>query len=255
MLPPFSLPSVPAKKITLREATVEDCIDFAGVARSHEEEITTLFLNRLQDKATFVDAKTWTAEDRRFGIFWYWVHTVKDPEVPTAYVCGHCKQRHTYLSDYRKIVEGYRPIQGLPERDITVGDQRFIVRPLNGSDVEALEMAWLELDVIKNKNGEDSGEYRKRETGIRLERICRAIGRTSADDEAQVKAMSMIEYDELTVEVESALDEMKHGLEMDYIEGAPCLLLPPHQCPNTIGKEATTRVWVTFRYFDYVPEI
>lgn len=255
ILPPFSLPCDSAKKITLREATVEDCMDFAGVARSHEEEVTTLFLNRLQDKATFVDAKTWSAESRRFGLFWYWIHTTRDHEVPTTYDCNHCGKKHTYLADYRGMMQSYRSIKGLPERNITIGEEQLVVRPLNGSDVEALEMAYLELETIKVKFGESSGEYRKCETAIRLERICRALGWVSDNDEARIKGMSVTQYNELSDKVESALDDMTHGLESTYINGALCLLLPPHQCPNVTDREATTRLWVFFRTFDYLPEI
>ena len=254
-LPPFSLPSEPAKKITLREACVEDAIDFAGVSKSHEEEVTTLFLNRLQDKATFIDAKTWTREDRRFGVFWYWIHTVKDPEVPTRYDCDYCGEPHTFLADYRLMADSYKPIKGLPERDIFLGEEKVTVRPLSGADAEALEIAYLELETIKNRFGESSGEWRKRETAIRLERVCRVLGWTFGEDEKRVRSMSVTSYKELVDKVESALDDMVHGLDALIVDGAICIWLPRHQCPNVTDREVFTRLWVNFRYFDYLPKI
>jgi hypothetical protein len=254
-LPPFSLPSEPAKKITLREATVEDCMDFAGVSRSHEEAITTLFLNRLQDKASFVDAKTWTAEDRRFGVFWYWIHTAKDPEVPTTYECGHCGKSHTYLADYRQMTTGYQPMKGLPEREITNEEEKLTVHPLNGADVEALEMAWLELELISKNHGKNSGEYGKRATALKVERLCRSLGWTSASDEIRIKAMGMAQYNELSEKVEFALEDMTHGLDSLVADGAIGLWLLPHQCPNVTDKEVSTRVWVNFRCLNYMPKI
>ena len=89
MIPHFTLPSKPSIKISLKEATVSDLLDFADVDPEHEEEVTTLFLNRLQDKGTFVDSLEWSCDDRRFALFWYWLHTTDDCDVVITYICGH----------------------------------------------------------------------------------------------------------------------------------------------------------------------
>lgn len=252
-LPPFSLASNPAKTITLREATVEECIDFAGVDRNHEEEITTIFLNRLQDKASFLDAKKWTADDRRLGIFWYWRHTARDLDfhIPTSYPCQHCGEDHHYLADYRRLDEGYRQITGLPEREVEFKGEKLTVRPLNGEDMEALELLWLELRIIREKHGEESGKHGKKEAEIKLEEVCRAIGWTTE----KAGTLNYREYAELTEKVNAAQAEMVHGLESVYEGGSLQICLPPHQCPNATDKEAITRLWVTFRLVDYLPKI
>ena len=52
MLCEFSLPSQPEKKIRLKEATVSDAIDFSGIDPDCEEQATTVFLERVQERDT-----------------------------------------------------------------------------------------------------------------------------------------------------------------------------------------------------------
>lgn len=250
-LPPFALPSNPTKKITLREATVLECIDFAGVDPSHEEEITTLFLNRLQDKATFIDSKIWTADDRRLGVFWYWIHTAKDTDVFTSYHCNFCNQTHSYLEDYKRIADSYLSITGVPARDVFLDAEHLVIRPLTGEDMEAMEMLWLELGLLKT----GTGEYARKEAEIKVDRVCRAIGWITDELKARMQSLPITQYQEISKKVEAALDDMEHGLESIEVDGALRLLLPPHQCPNVTDREALTRLWVTFRCGDYLPKI
>ena len=69
MLCEFSLPSQPEKKIRLKEATVSDAIDFSGIDPDCEEQATTVFLERVQERDTYSDPRLWTGEDRRFALF------------------------------------------------------------------------------------------------------------------------------------------------------------------------------------------
>lgn len=239
IIPPFSLPSRPVIKITLREATVSDLLDFADLDPGHEEEVTTLFLNRLQDKATFKDSKEWTGEDRRFGLFWYWLHTTDDCDVAISYQCGHCGEDHTFLQDYRKLGEGYISIKGMPERDIEHNGKEYMVKPLTGSDMEYLEAM--------------RGTEEKPGTSLRamigLERTCRALG-VKTDD---LLPMACSEYLTLRDKVESSLADMRHGLDTEQQDGAIHLVLPPHPCLR--NKEVTTRVRVSFRPVNLIPAL
>jgi len=237
MIPPFTLPSKSSIKILMREATVSDLLDFADLDPDHEEEITTLFLNRLQDKGTFVDSLTWTAEDRRFGLFWYWLHTTDDCDVAITYQCGHCGKSHTFLQDYRKLAEGFTSMQGLPEREFDYSDTRYTVKPLTGEDVEQLE--------AMRMMGDSKSDQLKR----KLERI----SRTASIPMEKVVGLSLKDYRSIEELIETALMDMQHGLEAEQADGKISLILPPHKCPNE--KEAMTRVRVLFRTDDFIPAL
>ena len=277
MIPPFSRPSDPSKKVTLREATVSDCLDFAGVDAGHEEEVTTLFLNRVQDKATFTDSRTWTGEERRLALFWYWLHTSKDFEVVLSYLCQHCGEKHQFIQDFRNMAEGYTEIQGMAEREFEFKGDTWIVRPINGAGMETLELMQLGLDSIGD---EKSGAYRKQEALIRLARLELSVDFKKPDSliekasilfkrkgkpedtEAEktqylaakrkkLTAMLSTEFEEFASIVMDKLAEMKHGLESETEDGRITLITPPHQCPNK--KEGMTRLRVNFRNSDYIP--
>lgn len=238
MIPPFTLPSNQSIKITLQEATVSDCLDFSDLDPDHEEEVTTLFLNRMQDKASFVDCTTWTGEDRRFALLWYWLHTTDDVEVAITYDCGYCGSTHTYLQDYRKMIEEYASIKGLPERDFDFNGKRITAKPLDGAALEQIET--LRMAVTGRRTFKAL---------MNIERIALATGIPRAD----VDGMTVKAFKELQELTEAALMDMSHGLESDEVDGQISLILPPHTCPNT--KEATTRVRVLFRADDWIPAL
>ena len=283
MLPRFSLPSRPDILITMREATVAETLDFAGVSVGHEEEVTTLFLNTVQDKASFVDCRTWTAEDRRYALYWYYSNTPGDKDGPLSYECQHCGELHHFLQDYRKLDETYKPIQGLPERELEWEGEKVIVRPVDGYGMEELEEMQLVLDEIGDENG---GEYQRQAALMRFTRFELAVSfadpgnwanriadklKSKKDLEAEGKAkaaelraakrkklmsMSYGKFEQFAGLVVEKLLEMEHGLNSIYEGGKVFLITPPHQCPKKKDdKEATTRIRVTFRNSDYIPRL
>ena len=285
MLPPFSLPSKPETKIFLREATVAEAIDFAGVNVGQEEEVTTLFLNKVQDKASFSDCRGWTAEDRRFALYWYFVNTPGDKDVPLYYDCQHCGETHHFLQDYHKMIDTYKSIQGLPEREFDWECGKVIVKPVDGHGMEELEEMRLVLDSIGDEN---SGDYQRQLARMRFTRFELAITFSEPDSwggrildkikgqdkrlleaEAKEKAakdraakrkkiisMPIGKFEEFAACVVEKLAEMEHGLESAYEEGKGYMFTPPHQCPvKKDDKEATTRLRVTFRNSDYIPRL
>lgn len=285
MLPPFSLPSKPEIRITLREATVAEVIDFAGVNVGQEEEVTTLFLNTVQEKASFVDSRIWTAEDRRFGLLWYFMNTPGDKDMALSYECQHCGKTHDFLQDCRKLNDTYKPLKGAPEREFQWEGEKVTVRPVDGHGMEELEGMKLVLDSIGDEN---SGEYQKQAARMRLVRFELCVffddsgnwvdkvvdkfkSKSKKEEEAQAKAkltairvakrkrltsMPYGKFEEFAGLVMEKLSEMEHGLESVYQDGRVFLITPPHQCPNKKDvKEATTRIRVTFRNSDYIPRI
>jgi len=263
MIPEISLPSNPDRRICLREATVKDVIDFTDIDQGHEEQVTTLFLNRMQDhqdRATQLDAKMWTADDRRAILFWYWIHTAKDPSIALSYECDFCGETHSLLQDMRILGEGYRNLDGKPERELRNG---MLVRPLTGEDMEFLERGRLSLGVAAEEHGEKSGAYRKKEAQIRLLRLLlclhskeepETLSRRVDATEKKILLMTTTEFGEMAEQVGDCLADMQHGLDTTMDElGTIYLFTPPHKCPNDEQKEAETRLRVPFRDIDYIP--
>lgn len=254
LIPAFSLPSNPARKIQLREATVADAIDFADTTDGHNEEVTTLFLNRVQHKETFYDAKLWTSEDRNLALYWYWMHTTKDPEIPLSYDCEFCGKTHTWLFDMRTLAENYRTIEGMAERDIEFKEHKITVHPLTGGDMESLENMAMGLEAIAAESGTGSGEYRKAMAELKLSRFEKMLSFKAGDADAIIKNLGTGDFGTLVRMVAEALESMKHGLaDLQYDDTGDCYVLTsPHECPNGEGK---TRLRVPFRGNDYIPRI
>jgi len=260
MIPVFTLASDPQKKIHFREATVADVMDFTGIDEGHDEEVTTLFLNKIQLPENYVDSVTWTADDRRLALFWYWVNTSQDATVPISYECDHCGEKHTFLLNMNDLIAGYRPIQGKAEREIEFDGETITVHPLNGADMEALELKRLALEEIAAEKGENSGEYRKKLAQIRLLQFLFSI--CDARDADRLKAMQEKvlklperKFVDLVEQTAEKLNEMEHGLKSEYVNGEIFLLTPPHKCPKKGKEDFSTRLRVPFRSNDYIPSI
>jgi hypothetical protein len=255
MISPFNLPSNPEKEIHLREATVGDAMDFSDVDAAREEAATTLFLNTIQDKATFYDSKYWTGEDRRFALVWYYMHTEKDTTLSVSYDCGACSKEHSFSFDVKDIAAEYSDIRGKSERDIEFEGQKVIVRPLNGISLEMLEIERIALADAKARAGEQSGGYRKQAARIKLKSLlwcCEFPGMTGDEKERLVFTFGVKKLERFLDAVGEQLVDMRHGLLTEYENGKIFLVSPTHACPE---KEVLTRVRVPFRPGDYIPEL
>ena len=263
-IPEITLPSNPSVTIRLRETTVADAIDFAGVQEGMEEAVTSLFLERLQDKATFTDPKKWTGEDRRLALFWYWMHTTDEFDPALSFECSVCGENHTVAVDLRQIANNYKVIQGKAERDVEFEDGTVIVRPLSGESLEKIEMVRLELmDAIKS-DGTGSGKAKTLKARISLLKFMHSLEfseEKGEDDpiafrEKKILAMGQGAFIELADKVESAISEMEHGLPSLYEKGRIYLLTPSIPCTKTKHeKEVGTQLRLPFRNSDYIPRI
>ena len=252
-IPPFNLPSDPAKKIVLREATVTDAMDFAEIDERHEEEVTTLFLNRVQVATPPLDSALWTAEDRRLALYWYWLHTTKETTVLLSYDCDFCGKTHQWALDLKELADGYRPIEGAPKRSFEFGAVTLHAHPLLGGDMEALELMAMDVEAARDACGPESREHRRARNALRLERFIRCLAGPDDLDGARefVMGLPASDFVELANLVDGKLSEMRHGLATAYDDGQVFLLTPPHSCSE--GKEGKTRLRMPFRNIDYIP--
>lgn len=261
MIPEFTLPSNPAVTVRMREALVSDALDFCDVAEGCEEVVTSLFLDRLQDKASWDDPRKWTGQDRRFVLYWYWLHTEKDLDIPLSFDCPVCGKRHTALVDGRSLAEKYRTITGKPERDIECDGDTVTVHPLLGADLEELEGLRLAIQAEAETHGENSRQAGLARARMAVSEFVLSIrfASESAQNNARkyrehkIETMTMAEFYDLAEKVRAAQVEMEHGIESVVKDGQVYFLTPSVRCPEE-DKEGP-RLRLPFRYLDYIPRI
>jgi hypothetical protein len=257
MIPPFTLASDPTVQIQLRDATVADAMDFADVDDSHEEELTTLFLRKMQE-GTIWDPRKWTAEDRCLALFWHWLHTTTDHDIALSYDCLYCGEKHIYLQDFRVLGDHYTALNGSPLRKGQWKDENIVVHPLTGWDMEDLERKRLMFELAPG-----GLEHKKAKAAMTLEYFTMSVifedrtDKTPRDREKikgrtrdKILAMFLDDFSVFAEMVSGLLSEMKHGLDMEYDEGRCYLIMPPHECPGGGGK---TRVRYPFWNINYIP--
>jgi len=280
---PFSLlPSGIAKDIRTRQITVAEVVKFAEVHPAMEERATTEFLNTIQKPESFSDSQLWTAQDRRLMLMWVWLQTTDDTTRPVSYDCNHCSQKHAWRQDYRELASKYRPIQGKPEREIsvTVGDVTIscISKPHFGADMMDLEVIRHRRDRLckTDKDGNyimpdpdspegmrwrvQNAEYLVRLMAYQLyfpghEKLT-AEERRAASFE-KVSALPAPLFTALSKANVEAQREMEHGLPSVLVDGQLNLIMPPHVCPVKAkeGAERSTVLHTPFRYVDYLPNL
>lgn len=263
MIPECFLPSKPSQKVCLREASVADSIDFCNTHADAEELATSLFLERVQEKSSYSDPRAWTADDRRFVLFWYWAHTTAahDKAIPFKYPCSHCGKSHAGTATVEGLIDGLKEIQGKAERDIAVGDHAMTVVPLNGHAMEELEEMQMMYTELCGEYGKKAKEARAYHAKIRLARILHVIRfpfeKNAEDVERREKELLKIPFSlfgQLREKIEGALVDMEHGLHSVYKNGKIVLISERQVCPEHPEKEGMLvhiPFWTEFR----VPQI
>lgn len=267
-LPEFELPSDPNKTVHLREATVSDAIDFSEVKRECEEEATTLFLQRLQEKDKYSDPRLWTMEDRRFALFWYTLHTTKETDFPLIFDCEDCTTdpekpiRHTVFVKYADIMDEYSPIEGKPVRDVIHDGHAILVHPILGKDAELLEKSRLNI-MYKEQEGQNTSKERTQL--MLLELLCRidivGLAPDVSPDERRPKVeeyltkMRVSEFQEFYPKLLNAAQSLQHGLRSKIVDGEIKLESPVVYCPNDTDKARGIRLHYPFRAFQHIPVI
>ncbi len=275
MLVEFSLPSRPSQMVRLNEAKVSDVLDFTAIDPRLEEQATTLFLERVQDKEHFSDPKTWTGDDRRFALFQYFISTTRDRTVPLTYECSICGERHTQDIPYKKILDGYTPINGECFREFPHNGHNIVVRPLCGADLEIVERFRYELLLLRDQleDGNLSKEQMKairsdirmRETQMYLYNTIACIDMPYLDENGTpqsrrpkmqevISDMSASEFQEVVDKIEESLVEMRHGLLSEYIDGQIVLDIPDVKC-DKYPNEPGILLRYPFRFGAVIPKL
>lgn len=275
MLCEFSLPSQPEKKIRLKEATVSDAIDFSGIDPDCEEQATTVFLERVQERDTYSDPRLWTGEDRRFALFTYFVHTARDRSVPLKYTCGICDEEHTVDIELARIMDTYTPIQGKAFREFVHYGHNVIVHPMLGRDLELLETYRYDLRLTEEKlenDGLTASELRQLTEEVRMKRVRMGLFRVmccidlpfldaNATPESRrpqveeyIKQLPAGVFGEFFQNVQEKLREMRHGLKSALIDGRIYLQIPDVRCENVPDAPGVV-LHYPFRPFSIIPTL
>ncbi|WP_304008146.1 hypothetical protein [Desulfovibrio piger] len=275
MLCEFSLPSQPEKKIRLKEATVSDAIDFSGIDPDCEEQATTVFLERVQERDTYSDPRLWTGEDRRFALFTYFVHTARDRSVPLKYTCGICDEEHTVDIKLARIMDTYTPIQGKAFREFVHYGHNVIVHPMLGRDLELLETYRYDLRLTEEKlenDGLTASELRQLTEEVRMKRVRMGLFRimccidlpfldANATPESRrpqveeyIKQLPAGVFGEFFQNVQEKLREMRHGLKSALIDGRIYLQIPDVRCENVPDAPGVV-LHYPFRPFSIIPTL
>ncbi len=272
-IPAFPNPGNPEHQIKLKEATVQQALQFSGLNPLMEEASLTAFLNEVQDPASYVDAKEWSAQSRKMAIFWYAVQTLDDAKMTADYLCDHCGEMHSYRYDLRSLADQFHTITGKPYREFDFNGETVRVSPINGEGMENLEQA--KQGVIKPSSKESLNESskehnRKLLAHIRLRTLVLSIDypndltedkdeRFKRKDE-KITALTVGQYRQLEELVYNCHQELHHGLDMtaDTDTGELYLVVGAHECPNLKGEggEAlTTSLRVPFRNYSNIPMV
>lgn len=277
MLCEFTLPSNPAVKVRLREATVAEAIDFSSIDPDCEEEATSLFLEKVQEKETFSDPRQWTGEDRRYALFMYYVHTSNYATIPLTYECSICGKQHTQDIELKRILADYTPIQGNRFREFPHEGHNVTIMPLIGADLEDLEkfrydLIATEQRLEENRPKMDSMSIKRMEAAIRAKRARMAMYRVICcvdmrwlDEkgtprsrrqrvEDYLKAMPAKEFEQFMGKVEKALRELRHGLRTVYMQGRIVLEIPDVKCEEQ-PEQPGVLLHFPFRFVDVIPTI
>lgn len=271
----FTLPSNPSREIHLREATVADAIDFTGIDPDFEEEATTLFLNKLQERNAFSDSREWTGEDRRFALFQYYLNTSQYDSIPLTFTYNG--ERQTQLIPLTKILDTYKILDGKPVRDFAFNGHNVLVAPLRGYELEHLEKQYAEVRAWQAvlddpKRQMDEKERRKIQKTVRLKRAAVLMSRVTAyldipgldpnstrEGRRQrvrefVEALPMRDLNDLVQRTGECLKEMEHGLLSQYEDGKISLIIPD-VVPEGAGEDDKLTLSYPFRFIDVIPTL
>lgn len=273
----FTLPSNPNVKVRLREATVADAIDFSSIDPECEEEATSVFLERVQEKETCSNPREWTGEDRRYALFMYYVHTSNFKTIPLKYECSICGKSHVQDIELSSILADYTAINGEAFREFPHNGHNVVIHPLTGADLEDIEkyrydLLLAESSLEERRNALSAAQIKHMEAEIRAKRVRMAMLRViccidmpyldpqgnrqsrRGYVENAIKAMGAEQFREFMQRVDNSIMEMRHGLRTAYIQGRIMLEIPDVRCDENPEAQGVL-LHYPFRFGSIIPTL
>lgn len=273
-IPAFDLPSNPEKQALFRMPKVKDGMAWANASPETEEANVSRYLSEMLIDPTSHDVRAWTGQDRWTALWWIFTNSRLDPTITVQYECEHCKDTHFYDCDLGVLINsvGMLTVEPFIPVEIPVNGEmhQWIIRPLNGYELEHIERVRLSLpektdptyqaerlamDILEYTHSahladesEDRADWMK-EAERRHELI-------SGDNGMDLDT----EFSVLVANVELARKSLAHGLEMRISGGETTLMLPDHACPTYVKEKGETgapitRLFTPFRPSNFLPVI
>lgn len=265
-IPAFRLPSNQKIMVQFREANVNDCLKFCNSDDRFDEQLTTRYLNAIQE-GEVNDSADWTAQDRRAALWWIFVTTSADTTIVYSYPCNHCGTEHIATIDLVDLDQEAVSLNRQPFIDDTAlfNDQERKIRlhPYTGRAMEQMER----VNIERSNEDPESDEYKLLTATLKLYEIANAFDfeDTPADFEEAlnakmdaIKAMKRTsELPLLVAAIEAAQETLHHGLAHSFNDGQLFLLSPELQCsqPKEGQAAGVTRLLLPFQGKLFIPEI
>lgn len=265
-IPYYPLPSNPENEIKFGMPTVADAMSYSGASLDQEEAITTRYLNEMQSGDDKSDACLWTAQDRRTALWWIFCHSRLDTVLTVSYQCSFCGEEHYFDVDMRtlEMTAGLLTVEPFIPVSIPVNGQPYewVLKPLDGRAMEHLEAARSCLPEASDPSfKEESINLRLMELAHQAhlkEQPLEFLEAAQLRYELIKQMTAETEFSPLVAQIELMNRTLAHGLEMKIEKGQANLLLPPHPCPKSAGKEDSdikvTNLYFPFRNIDFLPD-
>lgn len=269
LIPYFPLPSRPEVQIQFRTPTVSDAMYFCKSQEYTEERDTSEYLNMMQSDANRLDARSWTANDRRTALWWIFINSRADAVLDFAYTCNHCGEEHWINMDMHDLIAELEVLGEVRDiqADVSVQGKPYTwqLKPLDGNAMERLERM---RQMLPPKGKKD--DYRRAVTDLRMWEFTYQAHlfydlEPDFDKSAQTRYELINQMDvgtefmQLAAQVRLMQQDLQHGLNVILDKGEACLILPPHPCQSEALQEPAerpvTRLLVPFRNSQFIPDI
>ena len=261
-IPAFKHPSNAALVTVFKQPNVEEALSFLDLDPDLEEQITTDYLNTLLVE-TSGDKNTakWTAGDRRTALWWIFINIMPDAELTFSYHCDHCDSVHIEdinLMDLDSEITVHKSLVTVSKK-ISLNGRTMTVtaKPINGEAAAMLEE--YRMDLIEALEAENHQQAESIKAHMKILDVGLSIQIEDKDlDEILnlIHSLSIPEMLHLFTFVESAKQELHHGLHTQLTDGKYQIVSPPLECQSDDNKEGvSSRLLINFRSLDFIPTV
>lgn len=268
-LQPFPLPSDRKRKITFREPTVGDSLDYCDINPDMEEEAATQYLNQLQSNQPVVhDAALWSAQDRLAALWWIFVNVSTNTALQYEYPCAHCGDEHHAVIDLVELDATYQELKGkkfIPAELVAAGrHHKITLHPIDGRGITHLQA--LNVERKEAIDAGLTGTIKRLDANIKMFELIHSFTLdkpAGADWDAQLEEKFTLicsmnkdrELAPLVARAELVQRQQRHGLLSHVNNGRLSLVSTPQLCPKAKEEGHATAFLLGFRITDFIAEI
>lgn len=260
-IPAFKHPSNSSLVTTFKQPNVEESLSFLGLNPDLEEKITTDYLNTLLvETSAHKNTEKWTTGDRRTALWWIFINIMPESELTFSYECEHCGSVHIEDINLMMLDEEVTTHKRLPELTTKLSfigrTMSVTAKPLDGEAAAMLED--YRLDLLDAIEQEDALQEQSIKANMKIVEVALSIEVEQLDIDQKIKlinALTIPEVMKLFSFVESAKQELRHGLHTQLTDGKCQIVSPPLVCQSDDGEKegVSSRLLINFRSIDFIP--